>query len=89
MGKTDLTLRAEFLPPPVTIGAAYKYYVAWYVPKDRPAVRLGALKYDESSRLAEMNTSVPEMSFKFIVTCEAENQVPNPGADLVFEQQVN
>jgi predicted small lipoprotein YifL len=80
---------AKNLPPPARVNPNGTCYVAWQRKSDKmPWARLGTVKFDEANRTADLTATVPEQSFDFEVSVEANESVQSPSADVVFSQRV-
>lgn len=84
-----LELHAKNLPPPSRVNPNGKFYVAWQRKSDKVGwSRLGNVLFDEDNRTAEFTATVPEQSFDFAISVEANEGVQSPSADVVFSQHV-
>ena len=87
--QSAVEFRAKNLPPPARVNPNGLFYVAWQRKNvDAPWARLGTVKFDEETRLAELMATVPEQSFDFEVSVEANEGAQSPSADIVFSQRV-
>lgn len=87
--QTVVEIHAKNLPPPSRVNPDAKHYVAWQRKGDSAVwARLGSVKFDEETRLAELTATVPEVAFDLEVSAEAEEGAQSPSADVVFMQRV-
>jgi hypothetical protein len=87
--QTKLTVEAENLAPPDRISESAKVFVLWQRKNaDAPWSRIGTLEYDADKRKGKFEGTVPESSFDFEVSAEAEPNVASPSGKVVFDKRV-
>ncbi len=88
---TRLNIRMEHLAPPGRLQEGGRAYVVWARRNSGATwIRVGALQYNEGSRMAEMrDTTVSETSFELIVTVETEPSAQTPSTTIILQQMVN
>lgn len=86
---TMLKIKAEHLAPPDRLGSG-KMFVVWIKGDKGKWQRVGALKYAEGDRKANLDgASVPATAFDLQVTVEKDADAESPSGDAVFTQHVN
>lgn len=87
--QTAVEIHAKNLPPPGRVNPNAKHYVAWQRKGDSAVwARLGSVKFDEETRMAELTATVPEIAFDLEVSAEADESAQSPSADVVFMQRI-
>ena len=87
--QTTIEIHAKNLPPPNRVNPNGLHYVAWQRKNNSsPWARLGTVRFDEGARTAELTATVPEQSFDFEISVEANEGAQSPSADVVFSQRV-
>lgn len=86
---TNVEVHVVNLPPAARVNPNAKFFVAW-ARKGENAVwsRVGTVKFDEEKRTGELIGTVPEQTFDFEVSAEAEEGPASPSADVIFSQHV-
>lgn len=86
---TELKIEATNLPPADRVSNGATTYVVWHRKDTKsPWARSGGLQYDESSRKAQWQGTVPETSFDLAISAEADASAAAPSGETVFSQRV-
>jgi hypothetical protein len=86
---TRLQIRVEHLAPPDRIQPGATAYVAWSrAGQAGQWMRIGALQYNPSSRIGELETIAPDTSFDFQITAESAPTVGSPSPNVVVQQRI-
>jgi hypothetical protein len=87
--QTQLSVQITNLPPPDRVEASSQHYVAWYRRGPETAwTRVAALAYEADSREANLQGSVPELTFMLEITAEPTLDVVAPSPNVVFAQAI-
>ncbi|HEY8377057.1 MAG TPA: hypothetical protein VIK91_11235 [Nannocystis sp.] len=76
------------LAPPSRLDAEATTFVVWLVTKDAPAVRAGALAYDEGDRRGRLETSSPSAQFNVLITLEKDSAPLSPSGKGILDVPV-
>jgi len=87
-GTYAVTLDVTNLAPPSRLDAEATAFVVWLVAKDLPAVRAGALAYDEGDRRGLLEATSPNASFTVLVTLEKELTPASPSGKGILSTTV-
>ncbi len=87
-GTYAVTLDVTNLAPPSRLDAEATTFVVWLVPKDLPAVRAGALAYDEGDRRGLLEATSPNAAFTVLVTLEKDPTPASPSGKGIFSAAV-
>jgi hypothetical protein len=90
-GLTKLKINGEHMAPPDRLVPGASTYVVWARKDDGDKwQRVGALKYDEGSRVGSIEeASVPLLSFDLEVSIEKGATPESPSSDVVLSQRVS
>lgn len=93
MGEADgtyrVTVELKHLPPANRLGANFKTYVVWFIPKDSSPVKAGTLAYDADDRVGKLVATTPNPKLEVRVTAEKNAQAAAPSEVAVVSKQVS
>ena len=78
----------KFLPPPSRIHEGATIYVLWFVPENAPAVKMGTLVYEESSRKGHLEATTAVSRFEVMLTAEKNNAIGAPSEHVIARKKV-
>ncbi len=87
-GNYEISISITNLAPAPRLEEGMTAFVVWVLQKDQPAVRAGALDYDEKDRAGELQVTSPDPSFTILITLEETVQPSSPGGKKILEQAV-
>lgn len=87
-GTYAVSIDVANLAPPSRLDAEATAFVVWLVTKDQPAVRAGALAYDEGDRHGALEATSPNASFTVLITLEKDPNPPGPNGQGIFSAPV-
>lgn len=87
-GNYLVEMKMTNLAPPDRLDAASTTYVVWFQPKEKPAVKAGALSYDPDDRRGFLEATTPHREFTLLVTLEANAEASEPTDKTIVTQQV-
>lgn len=87
-GTYAVTLDVTNLPPPSRLDAEASTFVVWLVTEGTPAVRAGALAYDEGDRRGRLEATSPNKSFTVMITLERESTPASPSGKGILSTAV-
>lgn len=73
------------LAPPPRLDAESTTFVVWLVTKDTPAVRAGALAYDEGDRRGLLEATSPNARFNVLITLERDASPLSPSGKGILD----
>lgn len=76
------------LAPPSRLDADATTYVVWLVTKNTPAVRAGALAYDEGDRRGMLDATCPSPHFNVMITLEKDGAPLSPSGKGILNVPV-
>lgn len=82
-GDAEVRFDADRMVPALALGGDVTSYVAWAVPRNRAAERLGELRIFDGSEKTELETDLKE--FALLVTLEEHAKVTAPSGAIVFQ----
>ena len=85
---SELELTMEFLPPPQALSHRFTHYVAWVLPTQGHALRLGALQYVAHDRTASLVAKSIPVPYTVIITAESSATPSKPSENVVAETAV-
>ena len=85
---SEIELTMEFLPPPQALSAKLTHYVAWILPPQGQAVRLGILSYVPRDRTATLTAESISVPYKVQITAESSATPPSPSENVVAEAAI-
>ncbi|MBL9103209.1 MAG: hypothetical protein JNL82_19845 [Myxococcales bacterium] len=77
-GVYGVSIEVINLAPAPRLDAESTNYVVWLVTKNAPAVRAGALSYDEDDRRGVLEATCPSAQFNVMVTLEKDANPASP-----------
>lgn len=87
-GTYDVSIEILNLAPAARLEPEATTFVVWLVTKDAPAVRAGALAYDEGDRLGQLQATSPNPSFQVLITLEKEAAPAGPNGKKILDVAV-
>lgn len=87
-GTYAVTLDVTNLAPPSRLDTEATSFVVWLVTGDLPAVRAGALAYDEGDRRGQLEASSPSSAFRVLITLEKDPAPASPSGKGIFSADV-
>jgi len=87
-GNYEVSISVTNLAPAARLEEGATAFVVWVLHKEQPAVRAGALDYDEKDRTGELQVTSPDPSFTILITLEETVQASSPGGKKILEQVV-
>jgi hypothetical protein len=87
-GTFSVAIDVQNLAPPARLDADATAFVVWLVPGDQPAVRAGALAYDEGDRAGALEATSPNAAFTVLITLEKEAGPASPSGKSILSQSV-
>ncbi|WAS96002.1 hypothetical protein [Nannocystis punicea] len=87
-GTYAVTLDVTNLAPPSRLDTEATTFVVWLVTGDLPAVRAGALAYDEGDRRGQLEASSPSKAFRVLITLEKDATPASPSGKGILTADV-
>ncbi|PCC68975.1 hypothetical protein SAMN02745121_05692 [Nannocystis exedens] len=87
-GTYAVTLDVTNLAPPSRLDTEATAFVVWLVTGDLPAVRAGALAYDEDNRRGQLEVSSPSSAFTVLITLEKDPAPASPSGKGILSAAV-
>ncbi len=87
-GTFSVAIAVQNLAPAARLDAAATAFVVWLVPSDQPAVRAGALAYDEGDRAGALEATSPNAAFTVLITLEKEAGPASPSGKSILSMPV-
>lgn len=87
-GTYDVSIDILNLAPAPRLDPEATSFVVWFVTKDAPAVRAGALAYDEGDRRGQLQATSPNPNFKVLVTLEKEASPAGPNGKGILDVSI-
>ncbi len=87
-GTFTMTIDVQNLAPAPRLDADATAFVVWLVAKDQPAVRAGALAYDEGDRAGALQATSPNAAFTVLITLEKEQSPASPSGKGILSAAV-
>jgi hypothetical protein len=87
-GTYAVALDITNLAPPSRLDAEATSFVVWFVAKELPAVRAGALAYDEDDRRGMLEATSPNAAFTVLVTLEKDPNAASPSGKGILNAAV-
>ncbi|MEZ4384884.1 MAG: hypothetical protein R3A79_26370 [Nannocystaceae bacterium] len=88
-GNIDVSIEVTNLAPPGRLVEGATAFVVWLIPADQPAVRVGALDYDEKDRAGALDMTSPDAAFTLVITLEEGAGASTPGKTRILEAAVS
>jgi len=86
---SEIELSMEFLPPPQTLSPRLTRYVAWILPPQGSAIRLGALHYVARDRMGTLTAECIAAPYAVQITAEPNAPPRQPSTYVVAEAAVS
>ena len=86
--QTALEVKVKNLPPAARVNPNAKAFVGWARKEKGAWARVGTVMFNEDARTGQLTGTVPELSFDFQISAEADEGAASPSADVVFLQHV-
>lgn len=87
-GTYGVSIEVRNLAPAPRLDPEATTFVVWLVAGEQPAVRAGALAYDEGDRLGALEVTSPNAAFTVLVTLEKEAAPASPSGKRILSAAV-
>jgi hypothetical protein len=87
-GTYAVSLDVSNLAPPSRLDAESTAFVVWLVSGNSPAVRAGALAYDEDDRRGQLEASSPNAAFTVLITLERDPTPASPSGKGILSAAI-
>lgn len=87
--QTALEVKVKNLPPAARVNPNAKSYVGWVRKEKGTWARVGTVQFNDETRIGLLTGTVPEQSFDFQISAEADEGAQSPSADVVFSQHIS
>ncbi|MCA9637627.1 MAG: hypothetical protein KC420_16490 [Myxococcales bacterium] len=87
-GTYDVSIAVQNLAPPARLDEGSTAFVVWLIAGEQPAVRVGALDYDEGDRAGALEVTSPDAAFNVLITLESDPSPASPSGKGILNAAV-